>query len=356
MSKPKYFVLLLFFNLSPLIAQFSLTESIRNALRNSNYIICIDGGGSKTELQVLDKYGELVALKQNDIKDDTIAYSIKSGGSNINVLGENGVKKTLDMLLGDLKITQTDASLKSIALQCAVIGGFSGAGRIEAQNTIKNLFKSYGFDENKIIIVSDADMALASVDGDGIILISGTGSICFGKNGMELVRVGGLGKVVGDQGSGYYIGLHAIKAALEDEYGWGTATTLKKCLQDYFKTSDLKSIIGFLNKGEITNYQVASIAPIVFEQAKMNDPVALKIINKAVKKLGDMLVRMVQNGKFLTCPIYFFGGTFKNKDAIQFIQKILQEAHLASWQTFNMSENNPTVLAVQRIQKQVYKN
>ena len=206
-------LLSLFFIISPLIAQSPLAESIQNALCNSNYIICIDGGGSKTELQVLDGHGKLVELKQKDI----CAYSIKSGGSNINVLGEGGVKNTLDALFGNLKIAETNTDLKSIASQCAVIGGFSGAGRIEAQSTIKNLFKEYNIDANKIIIASDADMAIESVSGDGIILISGTGSICFGKKDADKFRVGGLGRCIGDEGSGYYIGINALRAALEDE-------------------------------------------------------------------------------------------------------------------------------------------
>jgi N-acetylglucosamine kinase-like BadF-type ATPase len=337
-----------FFACNVLTAQSPLAKSVKTASYNSHYIICIDGGGSKTELQVIDSHGKLVALKQNNVS----AYSIKSGGTNINVVGKDGVKNVLDALLHDLRIANTDIEVLSIAAQCLVVGGFSGAGRSDAKNTIMNLFKEFNFDENKIIISSDADMALESVVDNGIILISGTGSICLGKKGSETtVRVGGLGKVLGDEGSGYYIGLHALKAALEDEYGWGDATILKKSLQAYFKTPDLKSIIAPLNKGEMTNYQIAAIAPIVFAQAEMNDSIALNIINEAAQELGKMLACMVQKWKFSVCPIYFFGGTFKNKNADQFIQKILQAAHLDGWKTLNKSGENPTVIAVQNVLK-----
>ena len=342
----------LFFINSLIVAQSPLDVSIQNALRGSSYIICIDGGGSKTELQVLDRYGELVSLKHDSI----CIYSIKSGGSNINVLGEGGVKNTLDALLGDLKIAKTNIDLKSIASQCAVIGGFSGAGRVEAQSIIKNLFKVYGFDENKIIITSDADMAIESVSGDGIILISGTGSICFGKKGADRFRVGGLGRLIGDEGSGYYIGIRALKAALEDEYGWGNATTLKKALRDYFDTSDLKTVVAPFYASKITSYQIAAIAPIVFDQVKnaeANDDIASGIINEAAQELGKMLSRMIRMGKFLACPIYFFGGIFKNENASLFIQKILKVADIEKWKTFNNSRVNPTVLAVQRLQKHI---
>lgn len=345
-------VLLLLLNLcfinSALHAQSPLAQSIQNALQDSHYIICIDGGGSKTELRVLDSQGSLVALQQND----TIVYSIKSGGTNINVVGTNGVASVLDLLLNNVNIEKTNTSLTSIVSQCTVIGGFAGAARTETKDIITNLFKKYGFDERKIIITSDADMALETIASNtGIILISGTGSICFGKKETERMRVGGLGKVLGDEGSGYYIGIHALKAALKDGYGWGKATTLNKSLHDYFKTSDLKSIIAPLTKGEIPNYQVAAIAPIVFDHAEMHDSVAVEIINDAANQLGKMLACMIQKWELSACPIYFFGGTFKNKNANQFIQKILQAAHLEEWETCNKAEDNPVVLVVQRLQK-----
>lgn len=342
-------LLIIFFNNGLLTAQLPVVEAMQTALLDSDYVICVDGGGSKTELQILDCHGDLVELKQND----TSTYSIKAEGSNINVVGKDGVKSVLDALISNLKIRKSNLDLNLVALRCAVIGGFSGAGRIESQNSITELFKGYGFDEKKIVITSDASMALEALDGDGIILISGTGSICFGKKGTETIRVGGLGRFIGDEGSGYWVGIRALNAALEDEYGWGQATTLKKALRDYFKTTDLKTIVAPFYKNEITNYQIAAISPIVFEEAKNNDPVALKIKNKAAKELGKMLSGMIKNGKFLDCPIYLFGGIFKNKDASQFIQVILKEAGIEDWKIFNKSEDNATVLAVQRLQKQI---
>lgn len=344
-----FLLLNLFFNSGLLAAQMSISESIQNALCGLDYILCIDGGGSKTELQVLNRRGDLVELRQGG----TSAYSIKSGGSNINVVGKSGVKGVLDALLCNLRIEKIDVDLKLIAPRCAVIGGFSGAGRIETKNLIRDVFKEYGFDENKIVVTTDAEMALETLDGDGIILISGTGSICFGKKGADTIRVGGLGRLIGDEGSGYWIGINAVKAALEDEGGWGQTTALKLALRDYFKTPCLKSIIAPFYNGEITNYQVAAISPIVFDQAKKGDLVALKIINEAAKELGRFLSCVIKIGNFSDCPIYFFGGIFKNKDASQFIQQISRVAGIEEAKIFNKSEANPTVLAVQRLQKRV---
>jgi N-acetylglucosamine kinase-like BadF-type ATPase len=259
-----------FFTNNFLAVQSRLAEEIQKVLHDSNYIICIDGGGSKTELQILDRYGNSVALRHNG----TVAYVMRAGGSNIKIVGEEGVKNTIDTLLNDLKIEETAVDVKSIVSQCIVIAGFAGAAGIESKNILKNLFKEYNFDENKIIIAHDAAMALETItDSDGIILISGTGSICFGKKGAEIIQVGGLGRWLGDEGSGYYIGIHALKAALEEEYGWGNPTSLKIALRKYFKTSDLKSIITPFYRGEITNYQIAALAPIVFDQAEMNDSI-----------------------------------------------------------------------------------
>lgn len=343
----KYVLILVLITINNfLFTQSPFIQLTKDILDNSNYIICIDGGGSKTELQVLNRQGELVELVHNGV----ITYSIKSGGSNINVVGIDGIKDVLCDLLNDFYISGTDFNLSAIMSQVAFIGGFSGADAIESQNKIKNLLKDFGFDENRIVVTSDSVMTIQSLHGDGIILISGTGSICLGRKDSQVFRVGGLGRLIGDQGSGYYIGIRALRAALEYEFGWGVATSLKLILRDYFKTLDLKNIITFFYNGKITNQQIAAISPIVFEQAEQGDIISLKIINKAAKELGKMLFCMIKKGSFLpTDPVFLFGGIFKGKNSNLFIQKILKSALVEELNVFNKSEFNPTVLAVQQL-------
>jgi N-acetylmuramic acid 6-phosphate etherase len=66
---------------------------------------------------------------------------------------------------------------------------------------------------------SDTDSALAAAfgpHGSGIVIISGTGSCVYGRNGTEVARAGGWGHLLGDHGSGYWIALTGLRAAIRD--------------------------------------------------------------------------------------------------------------------------------------------
>jgi N-acetylglucosamine kinase-like BadF-type ATPase len=347
-----YKVLALFFSIlflkNLLAVNSQIAQTVKNNSGDIEYIICIDGGGSKTELQALDKNGNLVELKQNN----TSTYSVKSGGSNINAVGKVCVEKELTELLTGVKIYKTDIDLVSIANKCLLIGGFAGTGSVENRNIIRDFFKKYNFDDNKILVTSDAEMALELAGNNEIVLIAGTGSICFGKKDLETKRVGGLGRLIGDEGAGYYIGIHALKAALEDEYGWGRETCLKLELRKYFSVNNLREIIGPFYRGEISPFRIAAITPIVFLQAQGGDTVSIELIDDTAKELGKILACMIQKFNFAPCKIYLIGGIFKNKNSGEFIKKIIYSAGISgnnNWELVNKAEGNPTVMTVQKL-------
>ena len=168
-------------------------------------------------------------------------------------------------------------------------------------------------------------MALQLINGEGIILIASTGSICLGKKDDKLVRVGGLGRILGDEGSGYQIGLLALKASIAEEYGWGTPTTLTPALKELFQVTELKTLIPKINRVEIPASQIAACAPIVFSHAfELEDQVAAEIIELAADHLGYLLRTMLQKSQLSNCEVHLWGGIFKNIHSEAFIQKILE--------------------------------
>jgi N-acetylglucosamine kinase-like BadF-type ATPase len=194
--------------------------------------------------------------------------------------------------------------------------------------------------------MSDAEMALQLIDGEGISLIAGTGSICLGKKNETLFRVGGLGRILGDEGSGYQIGLQALKAALAEEYGWGIATSLTPALKDLFQVTDLKTLIPKINLGEIPPSKIALSAPLVFCKALEQDEIANEIIDRAARDLGDLLTKMVNISSLSDCEIHLWGGIFKNTHSEVFIQKVMEtlpETH-RNLKIVNQSQDNPAIL------------
>src|SRR4051812_33742515 len=82
----------------------------------SCYILCIDGGGSKTLLQVVDEKGQLVTLQ----KDAVRAEKIETSGSNINSVGKNGIKTALDALFMNVQIAPNHLKLIDILPKCKI--------------------------------------------------------------------------------------------------------------------------------------------------------------------------------------------------------------------------------------------
>lgn len=335
----KFIILSVFFLYGALMPQ-SFSTLVKDALPGITYILCFDGGGSKTNLQILDTTG-------------TILYEGNGDGSNINVMGFEAVKTGLSTMLHGITLHH-DTSLDSVKAQCLVVGGFSGAAREEPANKLKDIFSSLGFPKDKIFILGDAAMCLESIDEPGIIVIAGTGVISFGKNDGVTYRVGGFGWRVDKGGSGYHFGMAALRAALAEEYGCGMHTPLTDRIKKHFEAKEVKKLIGPLNAlnsaDTMMPKQIAALAPFVFETATAGDFVAQEIINEQSIHLGKLLKTMVAIGHFSPCSIHFFGGIFKCSIAQEFITSILNTADLdlATWQTSNDAAINPSTRVVQK--------
>ncbi len=319
---------------------------------DSGYFFCIEGGGSKTILQVVNQKGQIVSLIQDGIQKD----KIETTGSNINLIGPDGIRQVLSALFDRIFIVeegqQTDC--ESLISDSRIIAGMAGASLFQNKQTLTLLFEEKGISCDHVIVMSDAEMALQLIPSEGIILVSGTGSVCLGKKEEAFFRVGGLGRILGDEGSGYQIGLQALKATLAEDYGWGMPTSLTPALKEYFQVSDLKTLVPKISLGEMSPSKIASSAPLVFRHSWDNDKVAEEIINQAANDLGDLLINLLDMSDLLNCEVHLWGGVFKNTLSESFIHKIKERLpetyrHL---NIINRSNENPAVLfAIQKFSK-----
>jgi N-acetylglucosamine kinase-like BadF-type ATPase len=303
----------------------------------ASYTLCIDGGGSKTSLQIVDASGTKIAFQKNGI----VVNEWRSGSSNINTVGVQGLDQLFHELFDDIVIH--DSPLKSISGVCSVIGGFAGASAQSTIESIKTLINQWNF--QSVEVMSDIGIISQFIQENGIALIAGTGSICFGKYNDETLRVGGLGRYLGDEGSGYFIGKLAIKASLENGYGYGQDTVLVQNVCHYFNLENICQIVRPYYAGTITPQEVAGLAPLVF-QYEDSDPVAKKIIESAADELAKMLQIVVRKLKMEPSSIYLVGGIFKNNNKDRFIQMIVDKAGLHGWNIRNISLEHPVVALV----------
>jgi N-acetylglucosamine kinase-like BadF-type ATPase/predicted transcriptional regulator len=244
---------------------FKVIES-RNRMRkivdelvNVEYVIGVDGGGSKTEAIAYDLRGNKIA--------EGIA-----GFGNIVVNKEEGLKNIEISILKCLK--NLDES-KCIHIYAGLAGADTGNNKEVIKSYIEERFPI------SVTVVSDADLAInAMLKGkDGILTISGTGSISYAKRGNENLRVGGWGNILGDEGSGYFIAVEALKKIVNDKDDGKEFSYLSKKILEDINVKDIPSLVKFVyssNKGDI-----AALVPNIVKAAKLGDEDGIDILKKA---------------------------------------------------------------------------
>ncbi|MGL4980707.1 MAG: N-acetylglucosamine kinase, partial [Fusobacteriaceae bacterium] len=191
--------------------------------------------------------------------------------------------------------------------------GVAGAGRSFEIEEIELALDLAGIKNFKV--TNDAHIALLGAHGgeDGGFLISGTGSIGYFLNENTLTRVGGFGHILGDEGSGYWVGLALLKSLFKgsDNRGEFSEELLQKVLVKLsLKNRDelLKWVYSNKEKGNI-----ASLARVVFENS--NEKICGNIIEEAVEDLKNMILTLKKSDKVLKLSLG--GGILENPTPIK---------------------------------------
>lgn len=173
------------------------------------------------------------------------------------------------------------------ALCCAL----AGAGRAAAREPLAMALRGAGIARH-IAIVTDAEGAMHDAFGDrpGILLVSGTGSVSWGRAADgRAARAGGWGLLIGDEGSGYSIAVEAMRAVARATDGRGPETALQKRLIRAVGCGSAEELIPWAARG--SKGTIASLAPTVAELAA-TDAVARDIIEAAARHLARHFIAL----------------------------------------------------------------
>lgn len=229
------------------------------------YFLGFDGGATKISAVTLNLEKEVVAEEVGKPANFQI-MGIEQ--ASINIL------EVTESILG--KLNADFSQVKAMYLGLAGTGRKSDAEKM--LNGFVNLLVVKKYPVPKIQVGSDAIAALEGAFGGkaGMIFIGGTGSILFAKEADgEMQRVGGWGRFIGDEGSGYALGRSCLTAIAKEFDGRGKKTNLTHLLGDKKNIYSPESLISAVYQN---NFDVASAAPIVIEAAEKGDEVALEIV------------------------------------------------------------------------------
>ena len=233
---------------------------------STNYYIAADGGGSKLQAILYDENLRIIRTGR--------VAGVNTLFKPADVVQANVERMVRELLRGgeeDTPITEIAAA------DLCLVGG---------TDIMQNALAQYGC-VKQVHFHGEPQIGLgAALKTDGAVALSGTGSDAFFvKGGKVLSSVGGWGPLLGDEGSGYEIGLNAIKAAIYSYDGRKQPSMLYDLVMEKWSLSHLWGIVTHLAGNPDARHEVASAAMLCAKAANAGDRAALRIYEHAALDL-----------------------------------------------------------------------
>lgn len=228
-------------------------------------VLGIDAGATKTECLLADENGA------------TLGQS-KGPGANFQLFAEDELSSVLETL------AQEALSGEPVPVDVLCLG-MAGAGRERDFDVMRRVLRRLGLARENLV-THDALVALVAGAEEpyGVALIVGTGAAAFGVNraGRE-ARAGGWGPLLGDEGSGYWMGLRALRAVMRSHDGRAQPTLLTDAILSRLGAADPEALVHRVYR-ELAREEVAALAPLVQDVADLGDLEAQSIIDEALRE------------------------------------------------------------------------
>ena len=299
------------------------------------YVLGIDGGGTKTAVVCTDLEGNEVGFGNSG---PTNLTTTTIGAAHFNLV--EAIRQAIENLGEDYRFK-------------AIVMGLAG---MDVESEYQKAYTAFSsalnqFDFDKFELVNDSRIALAngSDKENAVVLISGTGSICFGINDKgETAKTGGMDYLLTDQGSGYYIGRQTLREAVKSFDGRREKTMLEKLVSDHFRINSIGDLKNSVYDPPLNKAEVAGLAPICFEAYRNGDGVAKMIIDHAVSELellsSTVIKRLrLDNSDFdLVCD-----GAVMRKDVIG--ERVVENLKKSFVEMRDIFPENPPVYGAVRV-------
>lgn len=262
-------------------------------------LIGIDVGGTKTKAVLFDEQGR-------SVKDITLQSA-------------HPMCATDDDIITILKQCMLDD-------QSPVVIGYAGYGKSEQMKEHISSLVHEALPDRIVVILGDIDTALYSTlqEKDGITLILGTGSIALYRKGETLERRGGWGYVLGDEGSGYAIGLAILKHFVKQADHRAEEDELYEAVMHHYHLDDPSQLISkVMDDGKTDRTGIASASVLSSTCAQL--PVIQEILNEQADQVSEML------SSFGTLPetIVVTGGMIHNTVYMDLLKQRIPQIRIA---------------------------
>jgi len=258
------------------------------------FVLGIDAGGTKTVCLLADEHANVLAESRGP-------------GANLQAGGELEVEKTLHTVMAEA--LGRNRAVRPNAICC----GMAGVDRPEDTTIIRTILTRIGQNAD-LLIVNDALIALeAGAPGQaGVVVVAGTGSIAYGRDARgRAARAGGWGHVLGDEGSGYWLGRQALQAVVRAADGRGPATSLTPRVLGHYRVARAQDLVHEIYYGGARPSSIAKLGALVESAASDGDEVARLIIETGAAELAAAAVSVATRLQLDGCPVVLAGGMFR---------------------------------------------
>lgn len=254
-------------------------------------VVGIDAGGTKTRAFAVTRDGEIVG---------------RGAGGGGNLLSSPDPQGSIAAALHEALAGQIPAA---VVLSCS--GGEREADRAKGRSILAGLVGP-GI---AVDVTHDALAALyaGNASGCGVVLISGTGSIAYGRNDQGVEdRCGGWGYLVGDEGSAFWLGAEGLRAASYDHDGRGSPTRITHHLFLDLGTADFNGVLPLLYGKPHPPPAIQAATRAVARAYAEGDAIAVNIVQRGAQHLAEMAATVARALQLEGGPVYLAGGAFEN--------------------------------------------
>jgi N-acetylglucosamine kinase-like BadF-type ATPase len=254
----------------------------------------IDGGGSKTSCIIGD--------------ESYVLGTGEGGASNVLRVGEAKAREAIADAVRQA-CAAAHVQPKQILRSCV---GVAGGARPETTQIIRRIVSEQVTGEVEVVGDMVIAMEAASGVGPGVIVIAGTGSIAYGRNEAgQTARAGGWGFAISDEGSGHWIGVKAVSAAMR-AFDQGETTALLDSAMKTWGLSSREQLIMAANASPPPDF--AGLLPSVLSANEADDPAAQAGAELAA--LAKIVLARLFDAR-AAAPVAMSGGVFRNSPLIR---------------------------------------
>jgi glucosamine kinase len=236
--------------------------------RQLPYYVGVDGGGTKCRAKLYDHKGELLG-------EGT------SGAANV----ARDLLKSQDSVMRAVLLAVQDANLSTSVLKTLhVAAGLAGANLPKVRAKMQAWQHPYA----RFEVTSDLLASCYGAHGgeDGALLIVGTGSSAVRLQNNTCNQYGGHGFLLGDQGSGAWLGRQAVASTLKAEDGIVPRSAMHQAVFAELGVSNASELVETMINAQPLEF--AKLAPVVLQQAENNDVAALQIVKSGAAYLEQL--------------------------------------------------------------------